>query len=396
MQLRRNRAQRQYRVAVGNTTGIPEELDARSKLVNMTATSEQAEQLLCNTRHSPPTQVYGIKRLRKERLLDEETAMERCSTCSTTTSDAEVFCSPPEPVFNDSRRGIKPELLQQSLQSLATLNNAAVAKSSTESDCLNSFRTGNAVSFIFGLCRHFGLPADVRYRTVELFHRFMTKHIVELYEHVQATQESDSPLSWDAVEDRLRHQVSLRALTCVQLSSKMSLHYKIVGIAKARSFMTLCGFRYAASSLMQSEIRVLKTLNYRVHGPTPLDYVELIIELVGETDAVPVRQLHGVALKVLDIFYHCQGNIIKRLKKISSSSTTNSVVLDGKVAAVRADFMLLAASVVGAASFVLCQASSDYVVDIVTSSISTVHKEDILDLSALLVEQIMIDSDSRK
>lgn len=376
MQLRRN---------------IPEELDAGS---SMTAASRQAEHLSYNTRHSFLTPVYGIKRLRKKRLLKGEKFMElRCSTTSATASDAEVFGSPPEPVFNDSRRGIKPELLQQSLQSLASLNNAALAKSSTESDRVDSFRTGNAVSFIFGLCRHFGLPADVRYRTVELFHSFMTKHIVELYEHVQTTQESDSPLSWDAVEDRLRHQVSLRALTCVQLSSKMSLHYKIVGIAKARSFMTRCGFRYAASSLVQSEIRVLKTIQYRVHGPTPLDYVELITEIVGgETDAVPVRQLHGVALKVLDIFYHCRGNIVNRLSMSSTSApAANPTVLDGKVATVRADFMLLAASVVGAAAFVLCQASSDYIVDIVTSSISTVHKEDILDLSALLVEQIMIE-----
>lgn len=300
---------------------------------------------------------------------------------ATSSADAnkDVFGSPPEPVFNDSRRGISPELLQQSLKSLTGHNSASLAQHSHETPKTDCFRSDNAVSYIFSLCRYWGLGPDVRYRAVELFHRFMTKHIIELYLHVKKTQENDSPLNWDVVEGRLKHQVPLRALTCVQLASKLSLHYKIVGIAKASSFMSRCGFRYAATSLVQSEIRVLKTLQFQVHGPTPLDYVELITEIVGETKIIPVKQLHGVSLKVLDIFYHNRKDVFQTMK-----------TRDMKLTNIGSDFMLLAASVVGAAAFILSQTNSDYVISIITSAIPSLDKDSILDMSAVLVEQIML------
>ena len=310
-------------------------------------------------------------------------------------SDAEeVFGSPPEPMFNDSRRGINAELLQESLQSLTSANSDAIAAHDT--DCsVDSFRNGNAVAFIFSLCRHYGLPDDVRYRSVELFHRFMYQHVVEVYEHVQTTKDKESPISWEAVEERLKYQVTLRALTCVQLSSKMSLHYKIVGVAKAKSFMTRCGYRFAAASLVHSEIRVLRTLEYCVSGPTPLDYVELLIEIVGKIDTVPVKQLHGVSLKVLDTFYYCREEITNRISKLSLPfDPYQPPVVNGdslKTAALGMNYMMSAASVVGAAAFVLCPANSDYIVDLVTSKIPSIPKKDILDLSTLLIEQIMID-----
>ena len=319
------------------------------------------------------------------------------STPVAATSDAEVFGSPPEPIFNDSRRGINAELLQESLQSLTNTNSAALAAHNVaDTDCsIDSFRSGNAVAFIFSLCRHYGLADDVRYRSVELFHRFMCQHIEEVYDHVQSTQDKESPISWEAVEDRLKYQVTLRALTCVQLSSKMSLHYKIVGVAKAKSFMTRCGYRFAASSLVQSEIRVLKTLKYCVSGPTPLDYVELLTEIVGKTDTVPVKQLHGVCLKVLDTFYYCREDIIKRISKLASSIDPYQPVIINednlRTAALGMNYMLSAASVVGAAAFVLCPANSDYIVDLVTSKVPSIPKKDILDLSTLLIEQIMLD-----
>lgn len=312
-------------------------------------------------------------------------------------SDAEeVFGSPPEPMFNDSRRGINAELLQESLQSLTSTNSAAVAAQDT--DCnVDSFRNGNAVAFIFSLCRHYGLPDDVRYRSVELFHRFMCQHVVEVYEHVQTTQDKESPISWEAVEDRLKYQVTLRALTCVQLSSKMSLHYKIVGVAKAKSFMTRCGYRFAAASLVHSEIRVLRTLKYCVSGPTPLDYVELLLEIVGKTETltVSVKQLHGVSLKVLDTFYYCREEITKRILKLGLAfDPYQPPIVNGdslKTAVLGMNYMLSAASAVGAAAFVLCPANSDSIVDLITSKIPSILKKDIVDLSTLLIEQIMID-----
>ena len=297
-----------------------------------------------------------------------------------------VFASPPEPIFNESRNGISPVLLQETLQCLAKANDSAV-ESSQEDLSEGVFRSGNAAAFIFHLCHHLDLPAEVQYRAIEMFHCFMTKHIEELYNHVRNTQKTESPINWDTVEERLRHQVALRALTCVQLSSKLSLHYKIVSINKARAFLTNCGFRYAPTSLVQSEIRVLKTLDFKIHTPSPLDYIEVLLEIIGHHDSLSaVKQLHGVALKVLDAFYCCRCEVMKKLKECSSES----VQREKKASVLEVDFMLLAASVLGASSFILDQSASDSIIDTV-SRITCIVREDIIDFSAVLVEQVMYE-----
>lgn len=297
-----------------------------------------------------------------------------------------VFASPPEPIFNESRNGINPELLQETLQCLAKANDSVV-ESSDEDLSEGVFKSGTAAAFIFHLCQHLDLPVEVQYRAVEMFHRFMTKHIEELYNHVRNTQKSDSPINWDTVEERLRHQVALRALTCVQLSSKLSLHYKIVSINKARVFLTSCGFRYASSSLVQSEIRVLKTLNFKVHCPSPLDYIEVLLEIIGHhNSSSPVKQLHGVALKVLDAFYCCRCEVMQKLKGCSSESVRR----EKKASALEVDFMLLAASVLGASSYILNQTTGDSIIDTI-SKITCIIRGDIIDFSAVLVNQVLYD-----
>ena len=297
-----------------------------------------------------------------------------------------VFASPPEPIFNESKNGINPSLLQETLQCLPKANDSVI-ESSGEDLSEGVFRSGNAAAFIFHLCHHLDLPVDVQYRAIEMFHCFMTKHIEELYIHVRSTQKTESPINWDTVEERLRHQVALRALTCVQLSSKLSLHYKIVSINKARAFLTNCGFRYAPTSLVQSEIRVLKTLNFKVHTPSPLDYIEVLLEIIGHHDSsFPVKQLHGVALKVLDAFYCCRCEVMQKLKECCSENVRR----ERKAAVLEVDFMLLAASILGASSFILNQTTSDSVIDTV-SRITCIVREDIIDFSAVIVEQVMYE-----
>ena len=286
------------------------------------------------------------------------------------------FATPPEPLFNHEKAGLCPELIQKSLQGLAKLNEVS---SGQDLDVRKCFITEKSVLYVFLLCHHFSLPADVRYRAVDLFHRFMPKHISELYEHVESTKTSNSPIKWDTVQDRLTHQVSLRATTCVQLASKMSIHYKIVSINKARSFLSSCGFRYACNSLVQSEIRVLKTLDFRVHNPTPLEYVEVLLETLGYNNpSVKVKQLHGICLKVLDVFYLSLISISDRLKP-RDSSIHNPITTD---------LLLVASAIVGAAAFVLDQGSSDSVVSSL-SQITRIESDDILDFAAVLIEKIM-------
>ena len=96
-------------------------------------------------------------------------------------SSLSVFGSPPEPIFNESKNGISDELLIAALKFLTSKNEVAVrgAEPDETSGC---FKSGQPVQFLFELSQHFGLPSDVQYRAADLFHRFMTSHIIELYQ----------------------------------------------------------------------------------------------------------------------------------------------------------------------------------------------------------------------
>ena len=197
------------------------------------------------------------------------------------------------------------------------------------------------------------LDTEVQYRAVELFHRFMVKHIEELYGHVQCSVNTVSPIKWADVEQRLKHQITLRAISCVQLASKLSSHYHLVTINRARLFLSKCGFRYTQTSVVQSEVRVLKAINFRVHDPTPLEYIEALLETLGkENKDLPVKQLHGISLKLLDVFYLTRETVFANffhLLKLRISRKGKAKPVQG----LEVNSMVLAASIITAASVVL-------------------------------------------
>ena len=307
---------------------------------------------------------------------------------NTTDSDASsMFGSPPEPIFSESKHGLSPELLQESLKFLASRNEAAMNAPSPDKT-QGIFKSGNPAMFLFELCRRFGLSPEVQYRAAELFQRFMEKHIEELHDHVQSTKATAGPISWDEVETRLKHQVPLRAVSCVQLASKLSSHYTIVSIGKARRYLTDAGYRYATSSIVQSEVRVLKTLGFQVHHPTPVEYLEgLLSALAHNNKSIPVKQLHGIAFKVLDVSYICRHSIVHdRLKKMFS---------DGKQAqAIQCNLMLLASAVLATAAYVRDQSMFGQVV-LELSHVTCLENQDIVSYASVLLEEINSDhSDS--
>lgn len=96
-------------------------------------------------------------------------------------SSLSVFGSPPEPIFNESKNGLSNELLLDAFKFLYSKNEAAV-RGAVPDETGGCFKSGQPVEFLFELCRHFELGTDVQYRAADLYHQFMTNHIVELYQ----------------------------------------------------------------------------------------------------------------------------------------------------------------------------------------------------------------------
>ena len=304
----------------------------------------------------------------------------------TPSCSGKIFESPLEPLFNERHTGLSPELLTEALQYLSNRNEEAIENCSCN-DVGACFKGGQCAVYLFELCKRFGLRPEVRYWTAELFQRFMVKHITELSAHVRNSLSTKSPIEWRDVETRVKNQVPLRAVSCAQLASKLSSHYTIVSLSKAKAFLTECGFRYAPMSIMQSEIRILKTLDFCVHNATPVEFVEVLLEVLGHNDSrLCVKELHGVALKVLDIFYISREQVYSKLVMCCTARGTRE-----PRASLEADFMLLATAIISAAAFTYDQSSSDYIIRQL-SQVTCIVEENILDFSSVLIEEILSDS----
>lgn len=125
------------------------------------------------------------------------------------------------------------------------------------------------------LCQQMGQDESVFYRTIDLFERFMEVQMVDVYQHIVVNEEASQRADkWRHLLERIGRQVLLRLLSCCQIASKLSVHFKIITTNEIKNMLLVFRHRYSVDSIVNSEIRVLKMLQFNVYGPTCLDYVE--------------------------------------------------------------------------------------------------------------------------
>jgi len=218
----------------------------------------------------------------------------------------------------------------------------------------------------------------------------MVAHVEELYKHVLGSVNSDSPINWSDVEERLKHQITLRAVSCVQLASKLSSHYHIVTLNRARVFLSKCGFRYAHWSIVQSEIRILKTIKFRVHNPTPLEYIEAILGGMSKPkDTYPIKPLHGIAIKLLDMFYLTRENVLLTLAGVTTQK------LGEQLSGLQVNSMLLAAGIVTASSLMICGLIQTKIAIELISVIADLEPARVTDFAWALMNQLFREKESK-
>lgn len=55
----------------------------------------------------------------------------------------------------------------------------------------------------------------------------MAKHVCGLYELIRSNSDTNQQRNWKEVENRVKTQLPLRVMSCVQLASKLTSHYKV-------------------------------------------------------------------------------------------------------------------------------------------------------------------------
>ncbi|KAH7957087.1 hypothetical protein HPB52_015114 [Rhipicephalus sanguineus] len=70
-------------------------------------------------------------------------------------------------------------------------------------------------------CIELKLPICVQVTALEYLDRFLVQHVRDLREQLGAGSPACANVSWDSVMGRMREQVMLRMLSCIQIASKM-------------------------------------------------------------------------------------------------------------------------------------------------------------------------------
>ncbi|XP_004390393.1 cyclin N-terminal domain-containing protein 1 [Trichechus manatus latirostris] len=248
---------------------------------------------------------------------------------------------------------VATETIEDALLHLAQQNEQAVQEAVGR---MGSFRETRIVEFVFLLSEQWCLEKSVSYQAVEILERFMVKQAENMCR--QATlqlrdNEKIAPQNWRALKEQLFNKFILRLVSCVQLASKLSFHYKIIGNATVLNFLQALGYQYTKEELLESELDVLKSLNFQINLPTPLAYVEMLLEVLGYNGClVPATQLHATCLTLLDLVYLLHEPIYESLLRASIENSTPSQLQGEKFTSVKEDFMLLAVGIIAASAFI--------------------------------------------
>ncbi|XP_032567015.1 cyclin N-terminal domain-containing protein 1 isoform X2 [Chiroxiphia lanceolata] len=204
------------------------------------------------------------------------------------------------PVFS----GVTPEIIEDTLIHLATENEQYLSELPEHA---GSFKDTRIVEFIFLLSEKWRLDQSTRYQAVELLERFMIKQVEQLWESSSGSVKGGAQgqgSSWSSVRDQIVNTFVLRLVSCIQLASKLSLHY---------------------SELLESELAVLNTLHFHINVSTPLAYVELLLEVLGHNGCLlPAKPLHHMCVQLLDFCYLSRETIYDTLLKIAIENSTPS------------------------------------------------------------------------
>ncbi|XP_050790603.1 cyclin N-terminal domain-containing protein 1 isoform X1 [Gopherus flavomarginatus] len=256
----------------------------------------------------------------------------------------------PEPVFGV----VAPEIIEDTLICLATENEQYLNELSDQAGC---FKETQIVEFVFLLCEKWFLDQSARYQAVEIFERFMIKHVEESYNSIKKSRtnnEQGEDNIWGTLKAQICDTFVLRLVSCIQLASKLSFHYNIINNNTVLKFLQSLDYSYTKQNLVESELAILKALCFQINVPTPFAYVELLLEVLGHNGCLlPMKQLHKMCMHLLDLTYLMRNIIYDTLLKISIENSTPSELQIAKFLSVKEDFMLLAVGIISTSAFIL-------------------------------------------
>ncbi|XP_068160982.1 cyclin N-terminal domain-containing protein 1 [Antennarius striatus] len=274
---------------------------------------------------------------------------------------------------------------------LINLNNENKDHLNNLSECSGNFKDERIIEYILLMAKELALDLLTGYQAIELLQRFMVKHLSDLLA-MQTPQDvaADPPLGQvDDVFEKFKEKFPLVIFSCLQLASKMSLHSEIINNDTAVQFLHSVGFSVSKQTLLESELMVLKGLEFRLNVPNPLTYVETLLEVFGHNEpSIAVDRLHRLCCHVLQFVSLQRTAIYDSLLVTTTQCVNPSREQREKFVTVTEDYMLLGVGVIAVASFILYGRKWEQVVEEL-SHITGISSRSITDFAHVTLNHIV-------
>ncbi|CAM4706488.1 unnamed protein product [Leuciscus chuanchicus] len=275
---------------------------------------------------------------------------------------------------------------------LSNLNKRNKSNLENVPDLCGCLKERRIVECVFRLCEELGLNPVVGYQAIEILERFTAKYIEDLI-HSQKGQPmqgaSEDPENYeDLIFQTLKKKLFLFILSSVQIASKLDLYSNVVNNDMGMRFLQAVNYPSSKKQLLDSEILILKTLDFNLNVPNPVTYVETLLEVLGHNDAsVPVAQLHRLCVHVLQFIYLQRETIYTSLLISATGCPSPSDEQRAKFVSVTEDFMLLGVGVIAVAAFIHHISTWEKVVEELTG-ITGISGQSIMDFAYVTLTHI--------
>ncbi|KAM7370557.1 hypothetical protein PAMP_010092 [Pampus punctatissimus] len=274
---------------------------------------------------------------------------------------------------------------------LINLNNRNKENINSLSKCSGDFKEKRLMEYIFLITKELNLDPLVGYHAIELLQRFMVKHLTDLFSTPtpQGAAAAEPRSYEDAFFDKFKKKFPLIVFSCVQLASKLSLHSHIIDNNAAVHFLHSVGHSVSKQTVLESELMVLKGLEFRLNATNPLMYVEILLEVLGYNEpSVPVERLYHLCHHVLQYISLQRTDIYDSLLMTTTRCLSPSREQREKFVTVTEDCMLLGVGVIAVATFILYVKKWEQVVREL-SHITGISKKSISDFAHVTLMHIV-------
>lgn len=191
--------------------------------------------------------------------------------------------------------------------------------------------------------------------------------------------QNNPDMDWDSHLELLKSQSILRVMSSVQLANKVCSSDVFIKCSEIKKLLNKLGYNFGLTSILNSEIRVMKYLNYKLSLQTPYSFMEILLEISSKNlPQIETKILKLIGTKILECFYCQRENIYDRLYE-SMTGRSRDMNEREEFSVIESNYLYLAAAVIVAASYVYDH-SKNNTYKLVLDSIAVMTKMDRNDL----------------